>query len=178
VIIAAIYPVFLWFMVFRFRRTWLGIVFAVAGTLMVWPVALLAQRISGASTGFVLSRLVYGEMTLIGIVSAWLAAMRRPPTNPVCPYCKYDLTGLPHQVGAVCPECGYDLVPGSRNPLESSCRCCGHRLGLLDPSSTNLTCPACGAGEVDFSNWPRGRELRERIRAEKEGRTPQGRKTR
>lgn len=180
-IIAAIYPVFLWFMVFRFRRTWVGIAFAVAGTLMVWPIALVAQRISGASTGFVLSRLVYGEMALIGIVSTWLVTMRRPPTNPVCPYCKYDLTGLSHDVGTICPECGNDLFPGNKDPLESYCLCCGQRLGRLDPNTTGLTCPTCGAGEADFGNWPRGRYLREQIRAEKEGRAPrapQGRKTR
>ncbi|MFT3685657.1 MAG: hypothetical protein QM783_12145 [Phycisphaerales bacterium] len=169
-IIAAIYPVFLWFMVFRFRRTWLGAAIAIVGTLLVLPIGLLTQRISGATTGFVLSRIIYGEMTLIGIVSAWLATMRRAPGNPVCPYCKYDVTGLSLNPGTVCPECGNELIPGNRDPREPYCLCCGQKLGPLNPSVPGQTCPSCGAGEVDFGNWGRARVLREQARAKRDGR--------
>ena len=166
-IIAAIYPVFLWFFVFRFRRTWPGLALAVVGTLMVWPVARFAQASAG-STGTVLARLVYAEMALIGLVSVWLVTMRRPPTHPVCPYCRYDLSGLPATLpGALCPECGNELNPPPNRASEPYCLSCGRALGELDPAETGQACPGCGAGEESFSNWRKAKEVLARAEAER-----------
>ena len=176
-IIAAIYPVLLWFLVFRFRRTWPGFLLALLGTLAVWPIAHLTQTLSGPITGLVFSRIVYGEMALIGLVAAWLVSMRLPPTHPVCPYCRYDLRGLPIGTpGSVCPECGQALNPKSSDPTEPFCLCCGCKLASLDPALTGQTCPACGADESDFGNWTRAKTVR--ARAESERTRRQGRSTR
>ncbi|MBY0309087.1 MAG: hypothetical protein K2Q09_10130 [Phycisphaerales bacterium] len=170
VIIAAIYPVFLWFMVFRFRRTWPGVALALSGTLLVWPAAEFARHAPGNSTGFALSRIVYGEMVLIGVVSAWLALMRRPPGYPVCPYCRYSLVGLATDAPrAVCPECGHLLHPERENPAEPFCLCCGQRLGgAAGMSRVPERCPSCGAGQEDYGNWVRADRVRRRA-AERRG---------
>ena len=93
--------------------------------------------------------------------------MRRPPANPTCPYCCYDLTGLPGEPGSVCPECGHVLKPSPEDPTEPYCLCCGHKLGHLDPAQRGQTCPACGAGESDFGNWTRAKTVRARAEAER-----------
>lgn len=166
-IIAAIYPVFLWLLAFRFRRTWPGFALVAIGTLLVWPVAQLAAAVAGP-TGGVIAKLVYGEMTLIGLVALWLATMRRPPSYPMCPYCRYDLTGLPlDAAGAVCPECGQELHPSPTRALEPYCLCCGRLLKGLDPRATGQTCPGCGAGEEEFGNWKRARAVLARAQAER-----------
>jgi hypothetical protein len=169
VIIAAIYPVFLWFVVFRLRRTWPGLVLALLGTAAVWPAAQVSQMIGGSVTGGVIAKLVYGEMTLIGLVSLWLVTMRRPSTHPVCPYCRYNLTGLMgmDEPGRVCPECGHELNPPPSRPEQPYCLCCGRVLAGLDANATGQTCPGCGAGEDEFGNWTRAKAVRERAAAER-----------
>lgn len=176
-IIAAIYPVLLWFLVFRFRRTWPGVAIFVIGTLLVWPVARGAQSVSGSIIGGVLANMVYGEMALIGLVAAWLLTMRRPPAYPVCPYCRYNLTGLPTGIpGSVCPECGQVLNPSPTDPTDPFCLCCGTKLVGLDPNASGQTCPSCGADECDFGNWTRAKAVRARADAARAG--PHGRSAR
>lgn len=169
-IIAAIYPVFLWFVVFKLRRTWLGVALAIAGTLAVWPVAQLSQMVAGSITGGVIAKLIYGEMTLIAVVSLWLVTMRRPPAYPVCPYCRYNLSGLPARKGREsgrCPECGQELNPKAVHPGEPYCLCCGTLLRGLDPNTSGQTCPGCGAVEAEFGNWKRAKAVLARAQADR-----------
>lgn len=169
-IIAAIYPVFLWFVVFKLRRTWPGLALAIAGTLAVWPVAQFSQMVAGSVTGGVIAKLVYGEMALIACVSLWLVTMKRPPAHPVCPYCRYDLSGLPSMkagVSGLCPECGQELNPRAVHPGEPYCLCCGTLLRGLNPDATGQTCPGCGADESEFGNWTRAKAVLARAQAER-----------
>lgn len=167
-IIAAIYPVFLWFFVFRMRRTWRGAALVACGTLAFWPIAQLVQMIGGTVTGGVIAKLVYAEMILIGLVAFWLVLMRRPSSIPLCPYCRYNLAGLPTgSPDAVCPECGNTLHPELKRPDTPFCLACGHVLVGLDPDATGQRCPACGADESEFGNWKRARAVLAKAQADR-----------
>lgn len=164
-IIAAIYPVFLFIFVYRQRRTWLGLAIALCGTALLWPIArlvrYLVQQNAGEQTGVMFSNLVYGEMTLIGLIALWLVSMKRRTKQPLCPYCHYDMTGLPvGATGTTCPECGNTLKAEPMRPWMPVCHGCGMTLEKLDPTVSGQTCPGCGADESQFGNWTRAKALR------------------
>jgi hypothetical protein len=114
IVLAAIYPVFLWLLVFRYRRTWPGVLIAVIGTTLVWFIADLIAFLGNETNNggpAIFANLIRGEMVFIGVVSAWLCSMRRKPDHPHCPYCRYDLSGHTAALPRICPECGQSLPP-------------------------------------------------------------------
>jgi hypothetical protein len=119
-IIAAIYPVLLWLVVFRFRRRLVGLVVLGAGTLVLWPLATIVTKLgavglSGGGGGMLVAKLMWAEMFLVVLIGGALWLVRRPPAHPYCAYCHYDLTGLDtSQVQVPCPECGECLSQGLR----------------------------------------------------------------
>lgn len=139
-IIAAIYPVFVWFLVYRLRRTLIGISLPFVSAALVVLIAPLLQTMIGRSAVPLLP-LLYAEAGLLLAVGLWLSLMPRPvPTGSRCEHCGYSLAGLDTAVqGALCPECGGDVTP----PSLRKCDTCGTSLANVDLSRRGQRCRRC-----------------------------------
>jgi hypothetical protein len=73
---------------------------------------------------------------LVGGAALAIAAWRSPPigTDPHCPKCSYNLTGV---ASSVCPECGAPR-------RQATCRRCGHDFA----DSAAFACPQCATPRV------------------------------
>jgi len=150
VIIAALYPVCVWFVVYRLRRTPLGVALPFFSAALVVVIAPLLQHFIGRSA-VPLMPLVYAEAALLLSVGLWLALMPRPvPPGSRCEHCSYNLAGLDTNVqGARCPECGGDVTP----PSLRKCETCGNTLAGVDLSQRGQRCGRCGT----ILPWTRAR---------------------
>lgn len=101
--LATLYPLCVWLLVFRHRRTWRGLLIAAAGVAFGFIVAFIFG--SFEDTG-VLAVIVRFEAVLVTAVSLWLWSMRRAIRHVHCASCRYDLRGLNPTPGTRCPECG------------------------------------------------------------------------
>jgi DNA-directed RNA polymerase subunit RPC12/RpoP len=141
VIIAAIFPIFIWFLCYRFRRSAIGITipFAAGALVMILSPLLKAFLLRSAEP---LLPLIYAEAVLITGVGLWLATMpRKKDRDRSCRHCEYDLTGLDINVeGARCPECGGDITPASTH----TCVTCSASLHALDLTIPGQRCKKCG----------------------------------
>lgn len=140
-ILAAIYPVLVWFLAYRYRRTPIGIAIPIMAGLLAGTLAPMLRVWAGRSAE-ALVPLVYAESVLVLAVGVWLSLMpRRKPSGHYCPHCHYDLAGLDTTTpGAVCPECGGDVTPASLN----SCSTCQAPTEGRDLTRTGQRCSRCG----------------------------------
>ncbi len=143
-ILAAIYPVIVWFLIYRLRRTWPGFVLAIVAGSVVWALAPTIKSFVPKG-GEVISVLIYAEAALVSIIGLWIATLRRPPNLHVyCPSCHYDLEGLtPEAMGTRCPECGELLPPRERPKVLANCPTCDQALTAADLRGRGPRCPTC-----------------------------------
>jgi DNA-directed RNA polymerase subunit RPC12/RpoP len=142
-ILAAIYPVLVWFLVYRLRRRWSGFALAILAGTLVWVLAPTLGRLIPRGSELI-GALIYAEAVLVTLIGLWIATLRRPPAvDHYCSHCHYDLDGLILGPGARCPECG-EGVP-TREPPKALERCttCGLMLAGVDLASRKGRCPTC-----------------------------------
>ncbi len=143
-ILAAIYPLLVWTLVYRLRRTWPGFALAlVGGVTVLLLVPLLRMLMPGAIEAFTI--LLYAEAVLVALIGVWIATLRRPPSvHTYCVACHYDLSGIDvRSPGAVCPECG-DRLSGSWAPQPTiNCPTCHADIERDVLSRREARCPHC-----------------------------------
>lgn len=142
-ILAAIYPVVIWYLVYRLRRTWAGFALALTAGLAVWALAPAIARLIPRG-GELIGVLIYAEAALVTLIGVWIATLRRPPTvDHYCPHCHYDLDGLDLRTDTRCPECGEGLPGRDRPKALEKCPTCGEDLEGIDLRSRKGRCPTC-----------------------------------
>lgn len=143
-ILAAIYPLLVWTLVYRLRRTWPGYALAVGGGITVLLlVPVLRALMPRAIEAFTI--LLYAEAVLVALIGVWIATLKRPPrVSSYCLACHYDLSGIDvRSPGAVCPECG-DRLSGSWAPQPTiNCPTCHHDIDRNVLSQREARCPHC-----------------------------------
>ncbi|MBL8763034.1 MAG: hypothetical protein JNM07_02045 [Phycisphaerae bacterium] len=142
--------VIVWYLTFRWRRTWLGasvLTMAVSLLASAWYAVYLFQITRLPIIMPELVSVMLGPYTvMVAIVGLFILLMPTRLPNHVCRRCRYDLSGL-DPVGLVCPECGTpsNLIP-SPPPAHLVCPGCCLYLSGVDPELTH--CPACGRERV------------------------------
>ncbi len=107
----AVYPVFMWYLAMRWRRTWRGVASVGAGLFAMGLVTLLIGRftwIEEADRTLLRAMMVpYGAF--VGFIGLYIVSLPRPMSHKllwVCGGCGYDMSGLPTDSASACPECG------------------------------------------------------------------------
>lgn len=111
-----------WFLCFRYRRQWKGLVVTVAALVAVLTIALLDRKLhewgGAANPGWSnFQFLLYVEAAAILAPGLFLWGMPRVSAKHPCRKCGYELAGLGDVLdhapasGPKCPECGTAFVP-------------------------------------------------------------------
>ena len=105
--IFGLYTVMVWWIAFRHRRRWLGLVAVVVGVAGMYLVSELLARLfptaDGRGSPMVAVLLIpYLGMLLVG--GLYIVALPGPKRVMTCRGCGYDMRGLDE--GSRCPECG------------------------------------------------------------------------
>ncbi len=112
-----VYAVGIWYAAARWRRRWQSFAWVTAGFFGCVFVAWLHTRLNIYTHGKIylpiLRSLLYPYTGLVVVVGLYIACLPRGNRfHGCCPWCKYDLTGLPRP--AKCPECGRVTVAAMR----------------------------------------------------------------
>lgn len=120
-----VYAVGIWYAAARWRRRWQSFAWVAAGLFGCVFVAWLHTRLNIYTHGKIylpiLRSLLYPYTGLVVVVGLYIACLPRGNRfHGCCPWCKYDLAGLPRP--AKCPECGRVTVaevrPASSAPAD------------------------------------------------------------
>lgn len=124
-----LYALFIWYLCFKHRRRWQGIVAWLAGTLSIATLAMLDLRIR-TWLGFApnalvsLQLLLWIEAAAVFLMGAAIVIMPRRGAKVPCRKCGYELAGLEHD-NPMCPECGqqnaaFKPKPATTKPVTTS----------------------------------------------------------
>lgn len=110
-IILPLYALYIWFLAFRWRRTWRGYAVGAAGGLAVLILAIVGDKYFGGVSDkvdrFDLMKVIFwAEGAAVFFVGTIIASAPRGDGRVRCLYCRYDLSGHAHEQIPVCPECG------------------------------------------------------------------------
>ncbi|MBL0870918.1 MAG: hypothetical protein IBJ18_10120 [Phycisphaerales bacterium] len=110
-IILPLYALYIWFLAFRWRRTWRGYAVSAAGGLAVLLLAIIGDKYFGGVSDKVdrldlLKVIFWAEGAAVFFVGTIIASAPRSDGRVRCLYCRYDLSGHAHEQIPVCPECG------------------------------------------------------------------------
>lgn len=136
-----VYALVVWFLVAKFRRTWLGYSLSAAGFVGVVLIGMLHIKIRDWSGGAfylgAMQMLLYPYGLLVLGVALFIASIPRRYADGACQRCGYDLGGL-ESLGLTCPECG------ARQPVTVAgerCGLCHYQLGYR--ARKRGICPNC-----------------------------------
>lgn len=109
-LIFPIYALLVWYVCFRWRRSWIAFLAALAGAFAVVTLALMDARLrvwfNLPRTAFSnLQILLWIEAIAVGVVGLFIACLPRGYSRRPCRRCGYDLSGL-EDANPTCPECG------------------------------------------------------------------------
>ncbi len=110
-IILPLYALYIWYLAFRWRRTWRGYAVGAAGGLAVLILAIVGDKYFGGVSDkvdrFDLMKVIFwAEGAAVFFVGTLIASAPRGDGRVRCLYCRYDLSGHAHEEIPVCPECG------------------------------------------------------------------------
>lgn len=110
-IILPLYALYIWYLAFRWRRTWRGYAVGAAGGLAVLLLAIVGDKYFGGVSDkvdrFDLMKVIFwAEGAAVFFVGTIIASAPRSDGRVRCLYCRYDLSGHAHEQIPVCPECG------------------------------------------------------------------------
>ena len=142
-ILFPVYAVFVWYLCFRWRRSWVAwasLFLGVAGVAtLAWFHVTVSVIALGASDSPLFPILLAAEAGLILIVGAFIAMLPLEVADTPCRRCQYDLAGLELD-NPTCPECG--MVHAARKVKRRACRGCGAEMFVV--GSDNPVCSKCG----------------------------------
>lgn len=107
-----LYALFIWYLCFKHRRRWQGVVAWLAGIVGVVTFAVLDVRIRtwlGFQPGALLSLqlLLWMEAGAVALVGGFIVILPRRSAFVPCRKCGYELRGLEEE-NPRCPECGLE----------------------------------------------------------------------
>lgn len=109
-----LYALFIWYLCFKHRRRWQGVVAWLAGIVGVVTFALLDVRVRtwlGFPPGALLSLqlLLWMEAGAVALVGGFIVLLPRRSAYVPCRKCGYELRGLEDE-NPQCPECGLEFA--------------------------------------------------------------------
>jgi hypothetical protein len=111
------YAVFVWYLCFKHRRQWIGVLSLIAGltfvailgrlyeSMIAWAKASGNQLFDGRSDGRMFTFLLVLEAAIVLVVGVFLLCLPRIIAVRPCRKCTYELSGL-DDPNPTCPECG------------------------------------------------------------------------
>lgn len=131
-ILFLVYALFVWYLCFKHRRQWLGVLCLICALTFVailgrlyesvidWARASGNHLFDGRSDGRMFNFLLVLESGIILVVGVFLLCLPRITASLPCRKCGYELSGL-DESNPTCPECG--LLFAARKP--TACPVCG-----------------------------------------------------
>src|ERR1051325_12209144 len=140
-ILFPIYAVVIWYLCFRWRRTWIGwaaLVLGLAGVgLISWMHMVFNTAVFSDSVNPMLFQiLLVAEAGLVLVMGGFSVTLPVEVAELPCRRCRYDLAGLEEE-NPTCPECG--MRHAAKKVRLRSCRACG--AGLFVSGHENPACP-------------------------------------
>ncbi|MCX5690836.1 MAG: hypothetical protein NTV94_13810 [Planctomycetota bacterium] len=158
------YAVFVWYLCFRFRRQWTGILCFVCAMGSLWLLAdlyRLAIRwaklhsfslLDTRNDGQLFLMLLAVEAVIVAMVGIFFWCLPRHVALVPCRRCRYELSGL-DDTNPTCPECG--LHSAAAVLKERTCPTCQTlRLWRVDRSCCESCDPPRQAARISSTNAP------------------------